>query len=92
MVVFKELSLVRCSGLTVSFYIGRCGGQRTLNSFCFGQSLQLILTVSTLGRCGGLERTFLIVSALGRRGSLKELILNSFYFGQVCVALKELSF
>ena len=37
---------------------------------------ELILTVSTLGGCGGLERTH----------------FNSFYFGWAVVVLKELMF
>ena len=45
---------------------------------------ELILTVSTLGGCGGLESIeFLTVSTLGKCGVLKELIFNSFYFGRV---------
>ena len=43
---------------------------------------ELILTVSTLGGCGGLERThfqqFLLWEGVV---VLKELIFNSFYFG-----------
>ena len=45
---------------------------------------ELILTVSTLGGCGGLERTdfnmFLLSEGLV---VFKELIFNSFYFGQL---------
>ena len=45
---------------------------------------ELILTVSTLGGCGGLERTdfkqFLPWEAVV---VLKELIFNSFYFGRL---------
>ena len=45
---------------------------------------ELIFTVSTLGGCGGLERTdfeqFLLWEGVV---VLKELILNSFYFGVV---------
>ena len=45
---------------------------------------ELILTVSTLGGCGGLKRTdfyqFLLWEGLV---ALKELIFNSFYFGRV---------
>ena len=60
---------------------------------------ELIFTVSTLGRCGSLERTDLIVSTLGGDGGLERLILrvstlqgccdlespgfNNFYFGRV---------
>ena len=59
-----------------------------LNSFYFGRVWwswnELIFTVSTLGGCGGLERTdfsqFLLWEGVV---VLKELILNSFYFGRV---------
>ena len=60
---------------------------------------ELILTVSTLGRCGGVDRTdfnsfyfggcvllkelILTVSTLGRCGSLERTDFNSFYFGKV---------
>ena len=37
---------------------------------------ELILTVSTLGRCGSLERTDLTVSTLEGVAVLKELILT----------------
>ena len=40
---------------------------------------ELILTISTLGGCGGLERTDFQECLI----FLKELILNSFYFGRV---------
>ena len=51
----------------------------------------LILTISTLGGCGGLDRTdFLTFSTLGEyRGVLKELICNIFYFVMSVVVLKE---
>ena len=42
---------------------------------------ELILTVSTLGRCGGLERTVLPVSTLGGGGGLGRTYFNIFYFG-----------
>ena len=45
---------------------------------------ELIWTVSTLGGCGGVERTdfgqFLLWEGVV---VMKELILNSFYFGRV---------
>ena len=41
---------------------------------------KLILTVSTLEGCVGLERTDLTVSTLGRCGSLERTDFNSFYF------------
>ena len=60
---------------------------------------ELILTVSTLGGCGGLERTdfnsfyfggvavlkelILIVSTLRGCGGLERTDFNSFYFGRV---------
>ena len=51
------------------------------------------LTVSTLGRCGGLERTdcsqFLYWEGVV---VLQELIFHSFYFGRVWWSLKELIF
>ena len=51
---------------------------------------ELILTVSTLGGCGGLERTHFILQFPLWEGVvvLKELIFNSFSFG----TLKELNF
>ena len=43
---------------------------------------ELILTVSTFGGCGGLERTyFLTVSTLGGCGGLERTHFNSFYIG-----------
>ena len=54
---------------------------------------ELIFTVCTLGGCDGLERTefsqFLLWEGVV---VLKELILNSFYFGRGVVVLKELIF
>ena len=45
---------------------------------------ELILTVSTLGGCGGLERTDFNSFYFGLGVVvLKELIFNSFYFGRV---------
>ena len=45
---------------------------------------ELILTVSTLGGCGGLERTdFLQFILWAGVVVLKNLIFNSFYFGRV---------
>ena len=45
---------------------------------------ELILTVSTLEGCGGLERTNFNSFYFGRCVVvLKELIFNSFYFGRV---------
>ena len=45
---------------------------------------ELILTVSTLGGCGGLERTdFVTVSTLERCGGLERTDFNSFYFGRM---------
>ena len=45
---------------------------------------ELILTVSTLGRCGSLETELILtVSTLGRCGSLERTDFNSFYFGKV---------
>ena len=45
---------------------------------------ELILTVSTLGGCGGLERTDFNSFYFQRVWSvLKQLIFNSFYFGRV---------
>ena len=66
---------------TVSTF-GRCGG---LERTDFEQFLL------NLGRCGGLERTwFWTVSTLGTvYVVLKELILNSFYFGTVWLSWKK---
>ena len=54
---------------------------------------ELIFTVSTLGGCGGLERTdfsqFLLWEGVM---VLKELILNSFYFGRVWWSWNGLNF
>ena len=45
---------------------------------------ELILTVSVLGLCGGLERTdFSQFLHWDNVVVLKELILNSFYFGRM---------
>ena len=45
---------------------------------------ELILTFSTVGACGGLERTgFLTVSTFGGCGGLERTDFNSFYFGRV---------
>ena len=44
---------------------------------------ELILTVSTLQGCGGLESPDLTVSTLGRCGSLERTEFNSFYFARV---------
>ena len=45
---------------------------------------ELIFTVSTLGGCGGLERTDFLQFLLWEGVVvLKELIFNSFYFGRV---------
>ena len=55
-------------------------------------STELILTVSTLGGCGGLEELILTVSTLGRCGSLEKTDFNSFYFGKSVAVLKELEF
>ena len=38
---------------------------------------ELILTVDTLGGCGGLERLILTVSNLGRCGGLERINFNS---------------
>ena len=43
---------------------------------------KLILIVSTLGRCGGLESRGFISFYFGKYGSLERTIL-SFYFGKV---------
>ena len=52
---------------------------------------ELILTVSTLGGCGGLERTDFNSFYFGRVSMvLKELIFNSLYIVGGCVVLKEL--
>ena len=54
---------------------------------------ELILTVSILGGCGGLERTDLIltVSTLGGCGGLERTdFFNSFYYWEGVVVLKEL--
>ena len=65
--VFKELILN-------SFYLGGCGGLERM----------VFLTVSHLGGCGGLERTdfeqFLLWEGVV---VLKEVIMNSFFFGRV---------
>ena len=54
---------------------------------------ELILTVSTLGGCGGLERTDFNSFYFGRVVVvLKELIFNSFYIWEGVVVLKELIF
>ena len=74
--VFKEL-------ICNTFYFGQvwCSPKNSVQSFYFGNS---VLTVSTLGGCGSLQRTDLLtVSSLGRRGVFKELICNTFYFGRV---------
>ena len=45
---------------------------------------ELILTVSTLERCGSLERTaFFTIPTLGMCGALERTDFNSFYFGRV---------
>ena len=45
---------------------------------------ELILSVSTLGGCGGLERTdFFTVSMLGGCGGLERTDFISFYFGRM---------
>ena len=46
---------------------------------------ELILTVSPLGGCGGLERSHFLTGVLLWEGVvvLKELIFNSFFFGRV---------
>ena len=44
---------------------------------------ELILTVSTLGMCGSLERLILTVSTLQGFGGLESTEFNSFYFGRV---------
>ena len=67
-----------------------------LNSFYFGTVWwswkNWIWTVSTLGQCGGLERTdfeqFLLWEGVV---VLKELILNSFWLGKGVVVIKELT-
>ena len=55
---------------------------------------ELILTVSTLGGCGGLERKLNFNSFYFCRCvvALKELIFNSFYFGGAVIALKGTDF
>ena len=55
---------------------------------------ELILTVSTLGGCGGLERTNFILQFPLWEGVvfLKELIFNSFSLWEGVVVLKELNF
>ena len=46
---------------------------------------ELILTLFTLGECGGLERTdFSHFLLWGEVVVLKELIIHIFYFGRVC--------
>ena len=44
---------------------------------------ELILTVSTLGEYGSLERLTLIVSIFGGCSGLERTDFNSFYFGRV---------
>ena len=44
---------------------------------------ELILTVSTLGGCSGLEELILTVSTLGRCGGLERTDFDTFYFGRV---------
>ena len=44
---------------------------------------ELILTLSTLGGCGGLENTFLTVPTLGGSGGLERTDFDSFYYGRV---------
>ena len=41
-----------------------------------------ILTVSTLGRCGGLEKTDFNSFYFGECGGLERTGFNSFYFGR----------
>ena len=43
-----------------------------------------------MGGCSGLERLLLTVSTLGGGGSLERTDFNSFYFERVVVVLKEL--
>ena len=45
--------------------------------------IELILTVSTLGGFGSLERLILTLSTLGGFGSLERTDFNSFYFERV---------
>ena len=52
---------------------------------------ELILTVSTLGGCGGLERTDFNSFYLGGCGGLERTDFNNFYFGNM-VVFKELIF
>ena len=84
--------------LSVSTLIG-CGGlERThFNSFyvkrVWGSSKNSFWTVSTLGWCCGPERNdFEQFPLWDGVVVLKELILNSFYFGMVWQVLKELIF
>ena len=51
---------------------------------------ELDLTVSTLGRCGGLERTDFNSFYFGGCGSPETTDFNSFYFGNGVAVLKEL--
>ena len=44
---------------------------------------ELILTVSTLGRCGSVEELILTISTLGGCDALERTDFNSFYFGKV---------
>ena len=44
---------------------------------------ELILTVSTLGRCGGLERTYFKFLLWAGVAVLKKIEFNSFYFARV---------
>ena len=45
---------------------------------------ELNLTISTLGGCGGLERTaFFTLPTLGMCGALERTDFNRFYFGRV---------
>ena len=44
---------------------------------------ELILTVSSLGEYGSLERLILTVSTLGGCSGLESTDFNSFYFGRV---------
>ena len=53
---------------------------------------ELILTVSTLGGCGGLKELILTVSTLGGCSGLERTDFNSFYFGKGVVVLKKLIF
>ena len=54
---------------------------------------ELILTVSMLGGCGGLEKnSFLTVSMLGGCGGLEKSHFSNFLIWEVVVVLKELIF